>query len=479
MSIRSKPNVLIFMFDQMQSRVLESNNPCHTPHMDQLAAEGTRFRRAYTPNAVCSPARASLMTGLLPHNHGVLHVTHNVDEDQSCLRLDKPHWAQRFENAGYRTGYFGKWHIERSNLLEPFGWQVNGEMSNQLYKQKEQLALSACEQKMEYSLAKYVDDPEGYKSQLLYAVTNKLPEQRMMGISTAAALDFLNESIPQPNPWCCMISLSEPHDPFVCGQNAYEEYDVDAIDLPSNAHDTMEGRPSLYKIAARSWKSMTDRQKKEAMACYYASITEIDDQVGRILTKLKQSEQIENTIIVLTSDHGELLGAHGLYTKNISAAEEVYNIPMVISGPGIAKGIVSLARVGLHDLCPTLLELTGCEPIETLDSKSFAPLLYNPNLEVDYQTGFAEYHGGRILLTQRIVWNGNWKYVFNGFDENELYNLDEDPYEMNNLIDKSEYDHKLRLLIAQMWETIRITNDHSLYNSNYGSLRIAPYGPLI
>ena len=122
----SRPNILFLMTDQMQGRVLDPGNPCLTPHFDRLAARGVRFPRAYTPNAVCSPARASLMTGLLPHSHGVLEVTHCVDDDQCNLRTEHPHWAQRLQAGGYRTGYFGKWHVERSNDLRRFGWEVDG-----------------------------------------------------------------------------------------------------------------------------------------------------------------------------------------------------------------------------------------------------------------------------------------------------------------------------------------------------------------
>ena len=101
-----KPNILFLMTDQMQGRVLDPDHVCKTPNFDRLASQGVRFARAYTPNAVCSPARASLMTGLLPHSHGVLEVIHCVDEDQCNLRRSFPHWAQRLEAAGYKTGYF-------------------------------------------------------------------------------------------------------------------------------------------------------------------------------------------------------------------------------------------------------------------------------------------------------------------------------------------------------------------------------------
>ena len=118
-----KPNILIFLPDAMQAQVVTPDHDCKTPNFDRLAQRGVRFTRAHCPLPTCSPSRASLMTGLLPHNHGVLQVEYCVDDDQSVLRTEHPHWAQRLSDAGYRTGYFGKWHIERSNRLEEFGWQ--------------------------------------------------------------------------------------------------------------------------------------------------------------------------------------------------------------------------------------------------------------------------------------------------------------------------------------------------------------------
>ena len=129
----NRPNILFLMADQMQARVLDPDHVCQTPHLDRLAGEGVRFTRAYTPNNICSPTRASLMTGLMPHNHGVLEVLYPKVPDLHALRTDKAHWAERMVDTGYRTGYFGKWHIERDNVLDRFGWQVNGVRGGALY----------------------------------------------------------------------------------------------------------------------------------------------------------------------------------------------------------------------------------------------------------------------------------------------------------------------------------------------------------
>ncbi len=459
------PNILFFMTDQMQGRVLDPDHPCRTPYLDQLAARGVRFTRGYTPNAVCSPARASLMTGLLPHNHGVLEVTHVVDDDQSCLRTEKPHWAPRLAAAGYRMAYHGKWHVERSEQLDRFGWHEFN------------CGGGSGRGKDEFSPVKRVTSPPGYRQVLHYGVTDRPAAQRGMGIVTERAYSFIQGALTAGQPWCCFVSLQEPHDPFVCGREAYSLYDVDKLPLAANVYDDLAGRPGLYRKAARAWADLTEKQKREAAACYYASITEIDQQFGRLYTLLDAAGALDNTIVIFTSDHGELLGAHGLYCKNISGYEEVYHVPLVVAAPGLGRGI-SAARVGLHDLCPTILELAGADPIDGIDGQSFVPALRDPaQNSAQYAAGFAEYHGGRYRLTQRIYWKDSWKIVLNGFDFDELYDLAADPDELHNLIDAPECAGKVAEMMAGLWQKVRESGDHSLLNSYYPALRLAACGP--
>ncbi|MFW5858250.1 MAG: sulfatase-like hydrolase/transferase, partial [Planctomycetota bacterium] len=396
-----RPNILFLMTDQMQARVLDPDHPCRTPNLDRLAARGIRFRRAYTTNAICSPARAGIMTGLQPHNHGVLTVTHTVDDDQSCLRTEHPHFAQRLEAAGYRTGYFGKWHVERSHDLARFGWQTNGAPGSDLARAA--AGRYGARTPPRFSLEYRLETP-GYPGGRFYGVMDHRPEARPMGVTTSMALDWLDDALAGDAPWCAFVSVSEPHDPYVCGEEAYAQVDPDALPLPPNHGHESADRPGLYRKAARIFAPMTERNHREAAACYYASITEIDGQYGRILDRLADAGALENTVVVFTTDHGDCLGAHGLYCKNVGAYEEVYNIPLLVAGPGVAAGVVSEARVGSHDLCPTLCALAGAAPIDHPDSRSAAGLLADPAaLEADWTAGYAEYFGGRILLTQRIV----------------------------------------------------------------------------
>lgn len=469
------------MTDQMQGRVLDHDHPCKVLAFDALAQRGVRVKRAYTPNPVCSPARASLMTGVLPHTHGTLTVTHAVAEHTCQFQENLPHWAQTLKAEGYHTGYFGKWHVERSESPSKFGWQVDGSLHSELFRNHWE-TLRADRPPVDVELlAGRLDAPEGYPPSRLYAVIDEPPAKRNVDAVSDLAEHFLQEAFQQDAPWCCFVSCTEPHDPFVVTREQFDAYDPSGIPLPENGGDLSASSPGLYRKAARAYAQLTPGQKREAAACYYASISAVDRRYGRLIEKVDQAGQLDNTIVVLTSDHGELLGAHGLYLKNVGAFEEAYHIPMVLAGPGIACGDDADARVGLHDLGPTLLELCGLPAMDTLGhSRSFADLLRQPTAAAPaFQTGYAEYFGTRYWFTQRVLWDGPWKLVWNGFDQDELYHLERDPGETRNLIVDGLRNGEVRRLMKQAWEIVLRTGDEALARANYPALRLAPYGPRI
>jgi choline-sulfatase len=473
-----RPNILFFMVDQMQARLLESDHPCRTPNFDRLAKEGVRFTRAYTPNNICSPTRASLMTGLLPHNHGVLEVLYPRTPDQHNLRLDKPHWAQRLSESGYRTGYFGKWHVEKSNDLNRFGWEVDGGQAGVLFKEAVQDLLGGEPLVPECDVTCYLDEPAGYRPHLFYGVTERHADERFMGVTTTMALDFVEDASEVSDPWCCFVSLFEPHDPFIASQDAYDSYDGVDLPEPVNGDDDLVDRPGLYRKIQRVWKQLSAEERREARRCYYASITEIDAQFGRVYDALSESGKLEETVIVVTADHGDLLGAHGLFFKDISVFEEVYNVPLIVRGPGVEQDAVCEGRVAVHDLCPTLLDVAGLKPFDVPDSQSFKDLLSQPDaLRPDHQRGYSQYFGNRHRLTQRVVWDGPWKFVFNGFDFDELYNLDDDPYEMTNLALLPDHASDLERMTKVFWRMALDVDDTPLIETHYPMLRLGVVGP--
>ena len=476
MKPNGKPNILFLMADMMQNRVLDPDHPCLVHNLDRLAGRGLRFNRAYSPCPICSPARASLMTGLLPHNHGVIENPHTLDPDQSVIRSDRPHWAQRLRDEGYRTGYFGKWHVERTLDLRRYGWEEGVPTEGEKF--QELRAANDLSEKV-HPPSFTLTHPPGYGPRLIYGVTEDIPEKRNMGITADLSQRFMEKCISDPErPWCCFVSFQAPHHPFVVSRDTIEKYDLEQIPLSPSGSDDLEGRPGLYRKAAEVWKDMTDRQRREASAFYYARITEADGQIGRLLHLLDESGQSERTIVVFTSDHGQLDGAHGLFTMNCTASEELHNIPLIIRGPGVPAGKLTDARVGLHDLCPTLMKLSGSKPFDSSDSRSFASVLDDPEkASGDFTVGFSEYYGSRYKYSNRVIWDDDWKYVINGFDYNELYNLREDPYEVKNLARDPARRTEVERLMVGAWNIMKETGDHTLVRSDYPTTRLAPVGP--
>lgn len=473
-----RPNILVFLMDGVQGAALDPGSPCLRPHLEHLCERGTQFLRTYTPCPTCSPARASLMTGLLPHNHGVLEVEHGRDPDQVELRRDKPHWAQRLQQNGYRTAYFGKWHIERTNRLEDFGWSWNRCKAVEHHRDLGRGRDLAAELPLDPHLSRTVPGPPGYRPIVHYGVTDVAPEARYPQHSVDQALEFLEAQPGEAPPWCVCVSFSEPNEALIVSRSTFERYELDQVPLPENLHDDLSDRPNVYQREQQLSRDVTEAQWRRARACYFGRITELDDQLGRLLSFLERTGQRENTLVVVTADHGRYVGGHGFDAHNFGAFEEIYRVPLVMAGPGVPAGRRSQALLGLSDLCPTLLECTDSEPIGDIDARSFQELLSEPEAkESRFDTAFAEYHGTRFRLTQRILWQRNWKFVFNGFDFDELYDLESDPHEMHNLARLPAHQERIESMMRGIWEQIRRTGDRTLLESHYYSMRLGVVGP--
>ena len=471
-----QPNILLFLMDGVQGRLMRPEHPCYTPHFDRLAERGMRFSRAYTPAPTCSPARASLMTGLLPHNHGVLQVEHAVDADQSLLRRDRAHWAQHLTQVNYATGYFGKWHIERSDALENFGWQTHRVLGRGAHRTHSKQG-GGSNVPLDPELTHYLEGPNGYNPILHYGVTDVSPAERSMGQTAREALHFLRESTTSRQPWCCCVSYYEPNEAMIASRAAFERSNPAEISLPETLRDDLSDRPNWYQRQQQIFSDISEEQWRTARACYYGRLSELDEQFGLLIDYLESSGQLEDTVVIATADHGKYVGSHGMDGHNFGPFEEVYNIPLVAAGPGIVQRVETAARVGLHAIGPTLLEWAGADPLPNIDAASFAELCADPTHGNRHTEGFAENHGNRFALSQRILWDGEWKLAFNGFDFDELYNLDLDPNETHNRAAEPECAETLRALTTKMWRYIRDSGDQSLFNSHYYTMRTAAVGP--
>lgn len=463
-----QPNLLFLMTDGQRADTVEPSTLCQTPHLDRLAARGVRFERCYAPNPICSPTRASLMTGLLPHSHGMVDCTHTVEPYRAELKTGLPFWSQTLQAAGYHTAYLGKWHIERSLQLERFGFDT--------YEVEGYHKLKGLVERDDEMQVRGVVRQKGYRDFLLYGVVDGPVEATPEYQLYSDAIKLLRKVAQEPDrPWAMFVSSEGPHEPWVVPRNYYERYDPADIPQPPSFEDNLADRPGIYRLLQGVWSQLEWPQFAQAIACYYAFCSLVDEQVGRILAALEETGQLENTLVVFTADHGDYTGAHRLFLKGVAAFEDAYRIPLILSGPGIPIGRQVDQIVSLVDLAPTLVQLTTGGEFPCY-GRSLLPLLDSEEPEWSSEA-FAEFHGQRFFYTQRVLWRDNLKYVFNGFDVDELYDLAADPYEMHNLALEPAYRPALEEMAGRMWEIARQTDDFNLYQAQYGMFRFAPVGP--
>lgn len=456
------------MTDHTNAQALAPGSQCITPKLDELAGEGTRFGRFYTTNAICSPARASLMTSTYASTHGMWDCTHTQHREWVDVPADRfVYFSQLLADAGYRNAYFGKWHVEQSNRLEDFGWH--------LYDLKCASARSRAIPGSEVVIPK-----EGYRDYLMAGVSADDNTQSHPAFDKG--IEFIRQHVNgerSQQPFFCFVSTSEPHDAYVPPERFFDMYDLNSIQVSPTLRDEPVGKPEVIKRMRAEWLSLTDADWQRISAAYWAVITFLDSEVGRIIDVLRDTCEYGNTIIIFMSDHGDMLGGHGLATKGVGTSyEEVYNVPLIMRVPGMpAKGDDNQTLASTVDLAPTLLDLCGARPLESPQGRSLCPVLEGTADVDDWRGAYAEFFGQRFVYTQRIVWHENWKYVFSPGGIDELYNLAVDPHERRNLAADPEHHDMLIEMTKRMWRKMKAIGDSSLFNTHYATLRTAPIGP--
>jgi arylsulfatase A-like enzyme len=439
-----------------------------------------RFGHAIVPNAICSPSRASLVTGLYPSRHGMVDCTHSVEPYRAHFDEDLPTWSQRLAEAGYTGAYYGKWHVERTGKLEYYGFAEYEHKGDRACKAYRAGLGVGPERQLSERHPHHTLKKGGYRPTLLYGVTDEPEEASEPYYFYSRGIDFIQRQAARGVPWLCAKSAIEPHDPYVAPARCFERYDSSGLEVPASWEDDLRDKPAIQR-RIRGAFDLTREQAQQAMACYYGACTFLDEQVGRIVGVLEELGQLDNTIVIYTSDHGDMLAEHGLFTKGVPAYEGVYNVPLVIAGPGgMNRGRVIGGHVSNVDLAPTLLELTGARTIEDVDGRLLGPHLRDEVADVwetPWAEGYAEFHGQRFFYTQRTVWWREWKYVFNGFDVDELYDLRTDPGERRNLAAEPEHRRVLEEMAARKWRRASALGDHNIVRSDYPMFRFAPVGP--
>ena len=472
-SRQRQPNVLILMSDHVGARMVGSESQCLKPNLDRLAAEGVRFSRCYTPLGMCSPARASLMTATYPSTHGVWDCTHTQRKEWVDVSPKLAHWAQRLVERGYSTSYFGKWHLTQSERLEDYGWR------------EYEIFHSTAMRSARISGTEVVSRKQGYRDVVMAALRRE--DIPLHHPAFDRGIDFIRRHAAEDKPFCCFVSTAEPGGACVPPKQFFEMYDVGATRVSPTLRDDLAGKSEMLRRMQAGWSDLSDDDWQMITTCYMAQMTFLDSEVGRILQVLREAGCYEDTIIVFLSDHGRMLGAHGLVGLGLGLAyEETYNVPLIVRLPawlvdeaGDCKGRdVDDALVSLVDVGPTLLDLCGLPPLPDAQGRSLRPLLEGRAEVTDWREAYGEFFGQRFMYTQRIVWHDDWKYVFSPGGVDELYNLAKDPYEENNLAADPGYREVVVDMVKRMWRRMEQIGDESLLNTHYSTLRAAPVGPL-
>ena len=459
------PNVIFIMCDQLRHDCLGyAGHPLvKTPHLDRLAEQGVVFDTAYCPSPVCSPTRASWLTGTYPHAHGQLGnygPTRLDPKKMAVMRPDAVTLGDVYKANGYRCGIAGPWHLGHDHVpqhgFEEF-WRVyryQGEgRPDILFNYFDRVGVPNVYENEG-------NHPSIKRCGLQYRLIED-PRQQRTTWTIEQGLEFLDTK--DDRPFFLFLSVKDPHPLVAVMQEWVDEYSIDKIELPTTFKDDLRGRPAWLKSeSGRLPDDVDENLFREMVAHYYALVTHIDREVGRLVDRLQSLDLADDTILAFISDHGEMLGDHQTTTKR-NFFEASSRVPCLLTWPnGLPAGHRVTAPFGGVDLPPTLLELCGLSFENPIDGRSVASALAKSEQpdpmpvfsEVATSDGINDRSTAPEDLAARVmVREGAWKFNWNRTDIDELYDLDADPHEMTNLADDpnqaSRVSH-LRGLITQM-----------------------------
>jgi arylsulfatase A-like enzyme len=485
------PNILHLQSDQQQWATIAGRSPCRTPNLDRLAARGMLFERSYTPSAVCCPSRAMTLSGAYHWHNGVYNQIHSAPSVHRDLDPDVVLYSQRLRDSGYRQGYIGKWHCSWVRTPIDFGFD---EVAN----------VFGCDRRAIARLNNNPDNVPRKRAPFKNTVVRSFrwpgsaefpmwgyregPEEAAPEAYTAdCAISMLGRFAKGTQPWHLEVHWVEPHDAYMPLKKYLDQYDPRSIPVPESFRDGFANKPGLHRREASTWAGATEQDVRVSRAHYYAYTEQLDAQVGRVLDALEKTGQAENTLVVFTTDHGDMVGGHHMWSKGWIPYEECYRVPMIVRWPGVVRsGSRCEHLVQLQDLAHTYVQAGGGQPLPYPDGRSLLPLFENPARSDWSDDILCAYYGGEFLYTQRIAINRRFKYVFNGFDFDELYDLERDPHEMRNVVDQAEYRTHADDMRGRLWAMmnrfedpfgdVRARNSIGQDPDRYGAARYLPRG---
>ncbi len=474
--MRKKPNILLITSDQQRGDCYGfEGRRVRTPHLDMLANAGTRFSACITPNVVCQPSRASILTGLLPRTHGVWDNGIDLDEG-----IGNRGFAGTLANAGWHTGFIGKAHFSTFHTFKPTGrpecrsssqdfgpdWtgpymgfesvemMIAGHNMFLPQKPPEGLHYEAWYHKDgrgdlldKLFLTKLAPDTAGAAQTWNSALPSAFHNSTWVGDRT---IDFIRRN--RERAWVAWASFPDPHHPFDAPAPWCFMHHPDEVDLPRHRSLDLERRPWWHKASlegvpqledpelrafrARQSRTppQTDEQLRHLISNYYGMISLIDHNVGRIMLALEENGLDRDTIVIYSTDHGDWLGDHGLILKGPIHYEGLLRIGCIMSGPGVPRGKVVPHPVSTLDFAATFYDYAGIAAPNSIHSRSLRPLVEGDSSR-DFAYNEWDLHPSRcgVALKLRTVRTRTHKLTLEmASGAGELYDLVNDPDEMDN-----------------------------------------------
>lgn len=427
-----RPNFLFIMADQLAANALRTygNKTTITPHIDRLAREGVVFENCYCNLPMCGPSRASLHSGMLPFSIGMYD---NASEFHSTI----PTWAHYLRDMNYRVEMAGKMHFVGADQLHGydkrhttdiypanFAWTVDWSKGREYRPTNLTMApiieSGPCIRSMQMD---YDDEVEYASLQALYDLARENDDRSFM----------------------LTVSFTSPHSPFVIGQEYWDLYDHDSIEspaVPPLAESEMDHLSrNLHYCQARHQFTVTDSHRRIARHGYYGMISYIDEKIGRLLSVLEKTGLADNTIVILTADHGEMMGERGMWFKQ-HFFEWAAKVPLIVHAPGRWKDSRIRQNVSLIDILPTLLDIANTSPFDDwaapIHGHSLVEALEGNSSSLA-DIAISEFAADGSTGPSKMVKKGAYKLMWLEGVDTLLYNLDDDPLERNNLSGNTEY----------------------------------------
>lgn len=466
MATETRPNILWYCTDQQRFDTIRAlgNQLVHTPNIDALVNEGVAFTHAYCQSPICTPSRASFMTGMYPSR------VHNTRNGNDTFPSHPPLISKLIADSGYDCGMVGKFHLQSSgHRTEP---RLDDGYSFWRFSHAPRDDWSQG-----HDYAEWVRERGGDLDTLSNHEDRVPPEFHQTTWATERSLEFITKQ--RSEPWLLNVNIYDPHPPFIPPKVYSDRFRADDMPGPYFRESDLLQQAKFKDIDFQG--EVRDPAGHDAYAMqarYYAMIAQIDDQFARILQKLEETGQRENTVIIFTSDHGEALGDHGLMWKGCRFYEGLVRVPLVISWPGkFVAGHQAHGLVELLDLSATVVELAGLEQPEYMQGQSLVPVLRGETtggqlrdfVRCEYFDALDPHFTGGSGTFATMHRTDRYKLtVYHGHGLGELYDLQDDPWEFDNLWDDPGHRELRAKLMYESFDA------HVMLTTDVGSRRIAP-----